>query len=146
EAHLYNLTAFDDSGARKKESVLASVGIVLEFDDGELSIQDASRILRQEDIRHIIYSSFNRSELRPNKFHVVVPFSRPANTAGEHMAVYRYAIMLFGRHGYTEESLGLDPSCANPTQFFYLPRTNKQHPEWSYYSDFGGDLCPKPAA
>ncbi len=149
EQLLYNLSRFDGSGRRTSDAVIGSDGCILDFDDGNLSPQRASEIMREAGIAHAVVSSFNRCRDRPNKFHLVVPFSTTAETQAEHTAVINFLIDVLEHHGFTEESMKLDRVSWNWSQFFYLPQTNKAHLDFAYFNDagtIGEALSPDPKA
>ena len=41
------------------------------------------------------------------------------------------------RSGFTKDQLGLDPGSRSPSQSFYVPCTNRRHPDDAFFASFG---------
>jgi len=134
EIRLYNLVEFDRTGGRQLVNFVCSRGAVLDFDGGDLSPEMASQILRKHRIRHLAYNSFSRSEVAPNRFHVVVPFSKPS-TIEEMAAVDRYFSALFESEGLSRKSTKQD--IFNAVRFYRSPSTNRSEPDMGFFAAFG---------
>lgn len=139
---------------------MASYFLVLDFDGGDLTPEAFEDIFWRKvkkGQRHpfIIHSTFNRRAENPNKFHVILPYKRPARSFEEHRAVYDYIVWRLEEAGYTEKSLGLDHLSKAANQPFWIPTVNRAHPEFAFFRTFGTksrdfnryaldpELCPK---
>ena len=108
------------SGYRTEENFVASYFLVLDFDGGDLTPEAFEDIFwgkTKRGQRHpfIIHSTFNRRAENPNKFHVILPYKRPARSFEEHRAVYDYIVWRLEEAGHTEKSWGLITSPRPPT-------------------------------
>ena len=140
---LFNLSVFDPpEGAedyRTLEHFRSASGLVLDFDDGEMSPREFERIFwseagRGRKISFVLVNTFSRRADRPNKFRVVIPFRRPAKSVEEFHAAYDYILRRIEERGYRKpprvtdgpdlDAGGLDRSSRSPTQIFYWPCTN----------------------
>jgi hypothetical protein len=115
--------------------------MILDFDDGDMTITDFERIFWHDAGRtkrsFIICNSFSRSASQPNRFRVFMLYKNPAMSLSEHQAVYDSIVKRLKAKGFTEESSGIDKCCRNGTQSFYMPCTNRFHPEHAYFAKFG---------
>ena len=90
-----------------------------------------------------LMNTYSRDATKPNKFRVIVPFRRPAQSVDEFHAVYDYIVRRIEERGYRKpprvpdgtnvDAGGLDRSSRSPTQFFYWPCTNAAHPEGAFF-------------
>jgi hypothetical protein len=64
-------------------------------------------------------------------------YQRPAYSIEEHRAVYDYMIRRLEEWGYTEESSKLDPACKSGIQPFWIPGTNRAHPNFAFFRAYG---------
>jgi hypothetical protein len=64
-------------------------------------------------------------------------YKKPAMSLAEHQAVYDSIVKRLKDNGFTKESSGIDSCCRNGTQSFYIPCTNRAHPEYAYFEQFG---------
>ena len=109
EAFLYNLTAFDNTGMRRLSNFIGSDGVILECDDGVISLLQACAILRQYCVRHFGYSSLNACPAHPNKWHLVVPLADTATSKEQHAAAVEFLVTLLQHEtGYSREALKID--------------------------------------
>ena len=116
--------------------------LVLDFDDGTLSPEEFEHIFwrkakRGQKHSFIIHSSFNRSQDTPNRFRVIFFYQRPAQSIEDHKAVYDYVVKRLGEWGHTEGSSELDPVCKSGVQSFWIPSTNRAHPEFAFFRTYG---------
>lgn len=129
-------------GYRRGENFVASSMLVLDFDGGNLSIQNFEDIFwhkagRGRQWTFIICNSFSRSSSDPNRFRVFMPFSDPVFCIDQYGAVYDSILRRLEGHGYTEESMKLDRNSRSPIQSYWMPCTNRLFPECAYFNKFG---------
>lgn len=145
--YMINSTVFvkrngEDKGFRRKVNFLESSMMILDFDDGDLSIEDFIDIFWKKAGRgnkrsFLIFNSFSRSAEQPNRFRVILLYKVPASCIEAHHAVYDSIVNRLELAGFDEEMSGLDRACRNGVQSFYVPSTNAAHPEWRYFKAFG---------
>lgn len=147
EQYLFNPATFisrEGESFRTQASFGSSSAMVLDFDDGNLSPErfkgifwnDVTGPLRTS---FIICNSFSRSPERPNKFRVILPYCKPAQSIAEHQAVYDSIVARLEESGFTRASAKLDLACRSGVQSFYLPCTNRAYPDWAFFETFGTD-------
>ena len=85
----------------------------------------------------MICNTFSRSEKEPNRFRVIIPFQRPVLSKEVFQAIYDQIVDRLMRSGFTKDQLGLDPGSRSPSQSFYVPCTNRQHPDHAFFHSFG---------
>ncbi len=153
---LFNLSVFDPPEGtddyRTLEHFQSASGLVLDFDDGEMSPQEFERIFwseagRGRKISFVLMNTFSRRADRLNKFRVVIPFRRPAKSVEEFHAAYDYILRRIEERGYRKppripngpdlDAGGLDRSSRSPTQIFYWPCTNAAHPDAAFFRVWG---------
>ncbi len=146
EQYLFNAATFVDNGKsfRTQDSFLSAFAMVLDFDDGDLSPDDFKEIFWSNAKgpprkSFIICNSFSRSPEQPNKFRVILPYLKPAQSVAEHQAVYDSIVARLEETGFTQASAKLDPTCRSGVQSFYLPSTNRAYPDWAFFETFGTD-------
>jgi hypothetical protein len=146
EEGLFNLCVFNPpEGAedyRTLEHFQSASGLVLDFDNGEMSPQEFERIFwseagRGRKLSFVLMNTFSRRADRPNKFRVLIPFRRPAKSVEEFHAAYDYILRRIEERGCRKpprisdgpdlDAGGLDRSSRSPTQIFYWPCTNAAH-------------------
>lgn len=145
ELFLINPTVFNNSdpeGFRRKRNFIQSSMMVLDFDGGDLSINEFEDIFWNKSgsgnkRSFIICNSFSRSEDEPNRFRVFMFYKQPAHSIEEHHAVYDSIVNRLEQNGFTEDSSKLDRSCRNGNQSFWVPCINRLHPEYAYFKQFG---------
>ena len=146
ESLLFNPCIFDPqegaTGYRRKEHFKQSSFLVLDFDDGSLSPEDFIKIFWTEAKRgtkrsFVICNTFSRTPQTPNKFRVIMFYKQPATTLEQHRAVYDLVLARLGESGYSASDAKLDHACRSGVQSFYLPCTNKKHPEQAIFRTFG---------
>lgn len=131
---LYNLTRFDGEG-RSSENAVSATGMILDFDNGNLAISDFEALFGGV-FPFVVYNSYSRCEGMPNKYHVLVPFSRPARIKElEFQACVDAVIIPLEEVGYTRAGMAVDPMCWKPTQFFYVPSRRSPTDQWAYYKE-----------
>ena len=153
---LFNLSIFDPpedaEDYRTLEHFQSASGLVLDFDDGEMSPREFERIFwseagRGRKISFALMNTFSRRADRPNKFRVVIPFRRPAKSVEEFHAAYDHILRRIEERGYRKpprvtdgpdlDASGLDRSSRSPTQIFYWPGTNAAHPDAAFFRVWG---------
>lgn len=125
------------SSYRTKRNFRQSSFLVLDFDGGLLSPENFESIFGSDAKRgqkhsFLICNTFSRCEASPNKFRVIMFYCRPAKSLEQHEAAYSYVVSRLEEHGFTEDSSKLDRNCRSGVQPFYLPCTNRHHPEWAF--------------
>jgi hypothetical protein len=148
ESVMFCLTEFDPTrdpeGYRRQANFVRSYGLVLDFDGGSLSPEEFDRIFWSEagttgKRSFIITNSFSRSAANPNRFRVIFPFKVPATSLAEFQAVYDSLVNRLRDHGHTVESMKLDTQCRSGIHPFWVPCTNRAHPEWAFFRKHGLD-------
>jgi hypothetical protein len=132
----------DDEGFRKKVNFLESSMMILDFDNGDLSIDDFNDIFWKKAGRgnkrsFLIFNSFSRSTEQPNRFRVIMLYKQPATSLEAHHAVYDSIVNRLELNGFDEDSSGLDRVCRNGVQSFYIPSTSAANPDWHYFKAYG---------
>jgi hypothetical protein len=154
EAGLWiNAATFDPGdrpkGYRLKECFVQSSCLILDFDNGELSPDVFIDIFyrkarRYEKRSFVIFNSFSRCPEMPNKFRVIMFYKRPAQSIAEHKAVYDNIVWRLSDNGYSPDKSGLDRQCRTGVQSFFMPCTNRSHPDRRFFAIYGiehkGDL------
>lgn len=144
--YLMNPTVFDkgntEEGLRKQEFFFQSSMMMLDFDNGDLSIDDFIRMFWSDAGRgnkrsFIIFNSFSRSSEQPNRFRVCLLYKEPATSLEAHQAVYDSIVMRLERDGYSENSSALDRQCRTGNQSFYLPCINAAERDWAFFEAYG---------
>ncbi len=132
-------------GYRRKDYFVASSLLMLDFDNGVITpLRFKAEFGTEQPIvakRHpfIIFNSFSASPSYPNKFRVAMFFKRPALSLDEHEATYLYIRERLALSGYAPMDSGLDPNSKVANQTFYLPCTNREHPDYSFFDAHGAD-------
>lgn len=143
---MINSTVFtkrsDIAGLRTQDNFDRSSFMMLDFDNGELSIDDFCRIFWKEPGRgnkrsFFIFNSFSRSSEQPNRFRVCLMYKEPANSIEAHQAVFDSVVERLLSNGYCEEATQLDRACRTGNQSFYMPVTNANQKDWYYFKAHG---------
>jgi hypothetical protein len=144
ELFLFNPTIFgdfDSEGHRRQVNFLQSSLMVLDFDNGLVSIKDFERIFWKEAGRakhsFIICNTFSRNENEPNRFRVMFLYKTPVKSIKVHQAIYDSIASKLSEHGFPPETSGLDSVCRSGVQSYYMPCINQRHQEWAYYKQWG---------
>jgi len=143
---LINSSIFSEQGnnQRTNDDFIQSNMIILDFDDGDISIQDFEEIFHLNAVRGqmrsiIICNSFSACDATPNKFRVFMPLSRPVTSIDDYKAVFDNVLARLVHHGYTMESMALDSKSRSPVQSYFMPCTNRDHKEYAYFKAYGFD-------
>jgi hypothetical protein len=112
-------------------------GIILDFDDGTCTPQEAYRIFWGEagksmKVPHVITNTFSTAP-GASKFRVVVIFKQPISSKEQFEAVFDWFVTRLAEEGHAPETSGLDPNSRKPTQAYFLPCTNADHPESAFF-------------
>jgi len=143
---MINATVFkkttEQEGLRKQANFVESSFMMLDFDNGSLSIDDFVRIFWEEAGRgnkrsFFIFNSFSRSKDEPNRFRVCLLYKEPATSLEAHQAVYDSIVERLKANDYDEESAELDRQCRTGNQSFYMPVTNANQKEWYHFKTYG---------
>jgi len=139
---LDTIEATGEGGLRKQANFHKSSMMMLDFDNGGLSIEDFIRFFwiqsgRGNKRSFIIFNSFSRSPEQPNRYRVCLMYKSPATSLEAHQSVYDSVVCRLEQYGYTEESAQLDRQCRTGNQSFYMPATNAAQPDWHYFNAFG---------
>ncbi|MEX1668367.1 hypothetical protein AB4876_05555 [Zhongshania guokunii] len=145
--YMINSTVFEkrnnaDEGLRCQANYLESSMMILDFDNGDLSIDDFIDIFwnkagRGNKRSFLIANSFSRSSEQPNRFRVFMLYKQPATSLDAHKAVFDSIVNRLEHSGYDSISSGLDRACRTGNQSFYMPCTNAENRDWHYFNAFG---------
>lgn len=130
----------EGKGYRRQEHFVQSGAMVLDFDGGSLSPERFVEIFHGNDgprLSFIVTNTFNRTADAPNRFRSIVFYREPAKSIAEHQAVFDYLETRLRQAGYDRDSSKLDKACLSGVQPFYLPCTNRSHPEMAFFDEFG---------
>ena len=132
----------ETGGLRKQDNFTKSSFMMLDFDNGEFSIDDFEKTFWKEAGRgnkrsFFIFNSFSRSSEQPNRFRVCLMYKEPAHTLEAHQAVYDSVVTRLAVNGYCKETTQLDAACRTGNQSFYMPVTNANQKEWYYFKAHG---------
>ena len=127
-------------GWRTIANYQASSMLVLDFDNGDVSPEQFTStfgrdVSPQRRLNFAIYNSFSRSPQEPNCFHVVVFFREPARSVEEHKAVFDTIVRRLEEERFSRDRMELD-DCSG-VQSFYIPCTNRAHPEMAFFESHG---------
>ena len=147
EVPLFNAAIFDPSinpksGYRTQDNFCFSSMLILDCDNGNLSPEKFEDIFWHKAGKglkrsFIICNSFSRSPEQPNRFRVMFLYRRPAISIAEHRAVLDSIIARLESEGFSEEETGLDRQCKSGVQSFYMPCTNRAHPDYALFRTHG---------
>lgn len=143
---MFTMTEFDPSidpeGYRRQVNIKRIYGLVLDFDNGNLSPEEFERFFwldagRGNRFAFIICNSFSRRPEEPNRFRVIIPFRTPVSSLAEFQAIYDWFVDRLEEHGYPVSDAKLDPGCRSGNQPFYVPCTNRSYKEWAFCRAYG---------
>ena len=147
EVPLFNAAVFDASinpkvGYRTQENFSFSSMLVLDFDNGNLSPEKFEDIFWHKAGKglkrsFIICNSYSRSLEQPNRFRVMFLYKKPARSIGEHKAVLNSIVSRLESEGFSEKDMSLDRQCKTGVQSFYMPCTNRAHPDYAFFRTHG---------
>jgi hypothetical protein len=141
--HLMNGALFvqrDGKGYRRQANFLSSRVVILDFDGGKVSPEIFESIFgkegkEQNKLSFIIYKSFSRSKDDPNRFRVVVFLSHPLDKITQHGYLVSWIEHRMEVEGYRRKNSGLDKVSRSGTQSFYVPCTNRAHPNAHFFRE-----------
>ena len=143
---LINSSIFRHQGynQRTNDNFFQSNMIILDFDDGDISIQDFEEIFHLNAVSgqkrsFIICNSFSACNGTPNKFRVFMPLSKPVTSIDDYQAIFDSVLSRLSYQGYTMGSMALDSSSYSPVQSYFMPCTNRDHKEYAYFKAHGFD-------
>jgi hypothetical protein len=147
ERFFVNAAHFDPTidpgqGYRTKANFHSASMLVLDFDNGALSPDRFVEIFwtkagRAGKRSFIICNTFSRSPEEPNRFRVILFFKTPARSLGAYQAVFDSVIQRIVDQDYAIEEMGIDLSCRSGVQSFYIPCTNRAHPDHAFFEQYG---------
>ena len=146
EMFLWNPTHFEqrpgENGYRRQATFVKSSFLGLDFDNGGLSPEALEDIFWKKAKRgkkhsFIVCNSFSRSPEAPNRFRAIFFYQSPVQSVEAHQAVYAYIVSRLEECGHTAESSQLDPNCKSGIQSFWMPCTNRAHPEFAFFRTYG---------
>ena len=129
-------------GYRRKEYLTSVSCLVLDFDSGTLRPDDFIRLFGDTatllKLSFMIMNSFSRSSEEPNRFRVVIFYSRPITGQWEeiwriHKNAVRFIESLLEDAGVPPSTSGLDKQCYVANQPYWAPCTNRHHPEYRLF-------------
>ena len=128
----------DGFGIKQDHNFLSASCLVLDFDNGSFSPEDFIRLFWRQPGDHrkrsfLICNTFSTSSTQPNRFRVIIPFQRPVMSKDVFQAIYDQIVDRLMRSGFTKDELGLDPGSRSPSQSFYVPCTNRRHPNDAFF-------------
>jgi hypothetical protein len=138
----YDPTIDPTQGYRTKANFHSASMLVLDFDKGSLSPEGFVEIFwtkagRAGKRSFIICNTFSRSPEEPNRFRVILFFKTPARSLAAYQAVFDSVIARIVEEGYPIEEMGIDLSCRSGVQSFYIPCTNRAHPDYAFLEQYG---------
>jgi hypothetical protein len=144
---LFNMTTFEmrdgEDGYRRQNNFKCAYGLVLDFDNGQLSPEDFERIFwldagPEGKTSFIICNSFSRSARQPNRYRVILPFRNPCPSLEIFQLIYDSLVQRIRVvTGYEDSEIGLDKVCRSGIQSFRLPCTNRNQREWAFFKIYG---------
>ena len=145
EVRLISLTTFDPTidpgGYRRQANYKVAHGIILDFDNGELTPEEFEQIFwhdaADEKIAFIICNTFSRCAEQPNRFRVIIPFQSPVYSLAEYQATYDTLVERLERAGYSAGRAKLDATCRSGIQLFRYPCTNRTQKDWAFCRSHG---------
>lgn len=152
ELYLINPSTYGtepDNGYRTFDNLQEISMMILDFDNGKLSIEDFENIFwnnagRGQKRSFAICNSFSRSPEEPNNFRVFMPFKTPVTSIQDYQAVFDSVVERLEQNGFVYDPkgvdpnhCGLDPASRTPNQSYWMPCTNRAYPEWAYFKKFG---------
>jgi hypothetical protein len=147
ERTYFNPATFDPSidpksGYRTQANFVATSMLVLDIDDGILSPERFAEIFwskagRAQKYSFIICNSFSRSPEKPNRFRAMMLFKKPARSLLEFEAVLGSIVSRLESSGFPPGKSGLDDNCKSGVQSFFLPCTNRAHPDHRFFRTYG---------
>jgi hypothetical protein len=116
--------------------------MVLDFDGGQVSPEAFEEVFwlkakKGTKCSFVLCNSFSRSPEKPNKFRVLMFYKQPAVLIEEHQAVFDWIERRLEEAGYPKEMSGLDRNGRSGVLSFYLPCTNRMHPDWAFFRQWG---------
>ena len=138
---LFNSTTFKSEsgiGYRQQQNFDKAYFLVLDFDDSKITLDDFIKLFgktapKADRVPFLIFNSFSRSPLQPNRFRVIVFFHCPAMSLGEYQGAFDYVQYRLEEAGWGNKTQGLDRACRSGNQSFYMPCTNRQYPDWAFF-------------
>ena len=85
----------------------------------------------------IICNTFSRSPDEPNRFRAILFFKTPARSLAAYQAVFDSVIARIVEHGYPIAEMGIDMTSRSGVQSFYIPCTNRAHPDHAFFEQYG---------
>ena len=128
----------DYGGYRREANYEQSSFLVLDFDNGSLSPdafieafgKNASLLDR---LSFVICNTFSRCYEQPNRFRVIVFFKKPAATVAQHKASFDFIEAKLRHAGWCIDQCKVDRAGRSPVQSFYMPCTNRNHQDYSFF-------------
>lgn len=149
ERFLFIPARFDPSldpekGYRTQANFHSASMLVLDFDNGSLSPEKFVELFwtkagRGQRRSFILCNTFSRSPEEPNRFRAILFFKTPARSIAEYHAVFDSVISRIEEQGYLISEMGIDLSCRSGVQSFYMPCTNRDHPDYAFFQQYGTD-------
>ena len=116
--------------------------LILDFDNGNLSPEQFEDIFWHKagtglKRSFVICNSFSRSPEQPNRFRVMFLYKKPALSIAAHEAVYNSIVERLEGEGFTVDGMKLDTGCKSGVLSFYMPCTNRAHPDYAFFRAHG---------
>jgi hypothetical protein len=149
ERFLFVSARFDPSldpgkGYRTQANFHSASMLVLDFDNGSLSPEKFvelfwSKAGRGQKRSFILCNTFSRSPEEPNRFRAILFFTTPARSIAAYQAVFDSVIARIVEEGYPVADMGIDMTSRSGVQPYYIPCTNRAHPDHAFFEHYGTD-------
>jgi hypothetical protein len=147
ERKLYNLSYFGpinpgEKHYRTQDNFQFATGVILDFDGGNLSPQDATSLFWDDPafpkVAHIMYSSFSRGPDDPNRFHMILALKYPITSIEDYKAVFNHLINRIEDAGFDPEFARIDRNFSSGNQSARLPGRNRNvDPSCAFFESRG---------
>ena len=147
ERYFFNPTKFDPSidpqqGYRTQANFHSASMLVLDFDNGSFSPETFVELFwtkagRGQRRSFILCNTFSRSPEEPNRFRAILFFKSPARSIAAYQAVFDSVILRIVEEGYPVAEMGIDMTSRSGVQSFYMPCTNRDHPDHAFFQHYG---------
>jgi len=143
---LINSAVFNDvdKNYRTQDNFIQSSFMILDFDNGKVTPQAFEEIFftkanKANKRSFVITNSFSRSKDKPNNFRVFMFYKSPVMSIQQHQIIFDDISNTLKLNGYEATTSGLDKSCRNGIQSFYIPCVNRNEQEYAFFRKHGLD-------
>lgn len=113
---------------RIRKNARAATAVVLEWDDGSVTVEIVAAKLRENNLQGLVYTTHSNTLEKP-RVRAIIAIRRPFDLTGDGWDDFRARVLEFAR------SLGagtVDPSCADPTRLHYTPAKRSEDAPYEY--------------